>query len=57
MMLLLLVTRMVMLITKMVIYRDGDDCLGGGTDKLLTLMMKVSVILILVDSGVTLTPT
>ena len=56
-MLLLLVTRMVMLITKMVIYRDGDDCLGGGTDKLLTLMMKVSVILILVDSGVTLTPT
>ena len=55
-MLLLLVTRMVMLITKMVIHRDGDDCLGGGTDKLLTLMMKVSAILILVDSGVTLTP-
>lgn len=45
-----------MLITKMVIHHDGDDCLGGGTDKLLTLMMKVSAILILVDSGVTLTP-
>ena len=55
-MLLLLVTRMVMLITKMVIHRDGYDCLGDSTDKLLTLMMKVSVILILVDSGVTLTP-
>ena len=45
-----------MLIMKMVVHRDGDDCLGGGTDKLLTLMMKVSAILILVDSGVTLTP-
>ena len=30
--------------------------ISGGTDKLLTLMMKVSAILILVDSGVTLTP-
>ena len=55
-MLLLLVTRMVMLITKMVIHRDGDDCLGGGTDKLLMLTMKVSAILILVDSGFTPTP-
>ena len=55
-MLLLLVTRMVMLIAKMVIHRDGYDCLGDSTDKLLTLMMKVSAILILVDSGVTLTP-
>ena len=56
-MLLLLVTRMVMLITKMVIHQGGYDCLGGGTDKLLlTLMMKVSVILILVDSGFTPTP-
>ena len=45
-----------MLITKMVIHRDGDDCSSGGTDKLLTLTMKVSAILILVDSGVTLTP-
>ena len=45
-----------MLITKMVIHRDRDDCLGGGTDKLLTLMMKVSAILILVDSGFTPTP-
>ena len=45
-----------MLISKMVIHRDGYDCLGDSTDKLLTLMMKVSVILILVDSGVTLTP-
>ena len=42
-MLLLLVARMVMLIS-------------GGTDKLLTVMMKVSAILILDDSGVTLTP-
>ena len=46
-----------MLITKMVIHHDGYDCSGGGTDKLLTLMMKVSVILILVDdSGFTPTP-
>ena len=35
---------------------DGYDCLGGVTNKLLTLMVKVSAILILVDSGVTLTP-
>ena len=46
-----------MLIMKMVIHQGGYDCLGGGTDKLLlTLMMKVSVILILVDSGFTPTP-
>ena len=45
-----------MLIMKMVIHQGGYDCLDGGTDKLLTLMMKVSVILILVDSGFTPTP-
>ena len=45
-----------MLITKMVMHHNGYDCLSGGTDYLLTLMMKVSVILILVDSGFTPTP-
>ena len=45
-----------MLITKMVIHHDGYDCLGDGTDKLLTLMMKVSVILILIESGFTPKP-
>ena len=32
-----------MLIMKMVIHHDGYDCSSGGTDKLLTLLMKVSV--------------
>ena len=45
-----------MLITKMVIHSDGYDCLGGVTDTLLTVMMKVSLRLILVDSGFTPTP-